>query len=147
MNKLHLKLFCWVLFLSGTVQAQEILFHPKGSLSRSFFVKDTLLQTTFRPLQVGIQFHRIDARELAQRPVFQPYLFPFIQKMQQDTVQYFYLFNGTMQNIVISEFNHLAVVEIAQTPKLTIRPVSVYVSASCVTDAPILRITIRPKNF
>jgi hypothetical protein len=146
----YLKIWSLTLLIPCMVQAQKpnLYFHAKGSMITSQFTLDTVLPSNLPTMPIGIVFTSINASSLANYPAFAPILMPFLRKNQKDSIQYFYLFNGTTQNVVINKsLSNIFAVEVAQTVKNITRPLSFLMKKDCGTGSETQRIVIQPQQI
>jgi hypothetical protein len=150
----YLKIWSLALLMPCAIQAQKtnLYFHPKGSMINSQFTLDTVLPSNLPAMPIGIVFNTLNANSLATYPAFVPILMPFLQKNQKDSVQYFYLFNGTTQNVVINKRtqgrnSNIFAVEVAQTVKDITRPLSFLMGNRCITGSVTQSIIVQPQQI
>jgi predicted CopG family antitoxin len=111
---------------------QEPIFKENGRMRQSLLTVDTIITTKIKYPIGEIEFKRIDSTDLFAEKPFSDILKEFYRARKIQSIELFYLFNGTDSSIELHTHGRsLISVEYAQASNMTLKPISFHIRPSC----------------
>jgi len=112
---------------------QSFSYSPTGKMKSSEVMIDSIITTKLTKTGLGVVLAHIDTSQSCKDFPFYNTLTSYFEKYDDDSGEYFFLFNGTNKSIKINKHasGELVGTELGESREKGFRPISVYPSRRC----------------